>query len=210
ARCAAVAAREDSGYSRRGRAFDRDWLYNAADVLAAQDRQRQFRLLAIGMCQGSNRLRSMGCEEERGALRMVVLADGGIQSKMAVKMASKFVARLADRMHVVTWGPTSDKTDSVLQMFKDKEMDFNGQMIREALYTGPDRPCIQALQEYIAAVGASLVVLCADDMDKMGSFVIHALKHINDVNMLVVRGDSHGKMFRMPGAVDELAWSPTL
>ena len=96
ARCAAVTAREESGYSRRSRVFDRDWLYNAADVLTAQDKQRQFRLLAIGVCQGSHRLKAMGCEEE-GALRMVVLVDGGIQSKMAMKVASRFITRLADK-----------------------------------------------------------------------------------------------------------------
>ena len=96
AKCAAVMAREESGYSRSTKNFNRDWLYNAADVLAAQDKQRQFRLLAIGVCQGSNRLKAMGNEEE-GALRMTVLVNGGIQSKMAVKVASRFVTRLADR-----------------------------------------------------------------------------------------------------------------
>ncbi|GMH39547.1 hypothetical protein BSKO_07445 [Bryopsis sp. KO-2023] len=200
ARCAGVMSRNQSRKASRDRTFDRQWVYDVVDLLEAQDGDQMFRSMAIRVSQGLNRL-GLGVDEGEMAansLGAVLVVDNDIVSKMAMRLASHLIIKLFDRLNVVTWGPASEKTKHILDGFKDEELDFNQQIVREVVDTGTERSYNAALRQHISTVNGKLLILGVDDLTRMGSFVRHAVKNITDVHILVVKSDSLGKLFRTP------------
>lgn len=103
------------------------------------------------------------------------------------------------RLNVVVLGPSANKAENLLETFKDKELDFNQQIRRTIIDTSGNRPHITALKEHLSLVNAQLLVLGAEELRKMGSFVRHAIKQLMDVHILVIKSDSLGQLFRATG-----------
>lgn len=102
-------------------------------------------------------------------------------------------------MDIVVLGPSANKAENLLESFKNEELDFNQQIKRTIIDTSGNKPHITALKEHLLHSNAQLLILGAEELRKMGSFVRHAIKQLMDVHILVVKSDSLGQLFKATG-----------
>jgi hypothetical protein len=140
----------------------------------------------------------------------------------ALRLARVFIQNMVDRLHlVVVLSPNESQSlaKSLLDELVDKELEFQGQLVRKSIYREGGPKDVTVCEEYIDSVCANLVIvpsvrLCAPSQD-LGSFnsslALALARNIRDIPVLVVKANSVGK-YTSPGfkPASSLAARPAL
>lgn len=235
--CACIIAGGLKGPPMADVVMGKSWLEStAAPVLELQDKVPEFRFKAMELLQlerprsivsPSTRTSAGSAFKERRTGSSVVLLmamEHGRLGMAAMRMARLFVHNIVDRLHLVAVvgpGDSRQAAQALLEDMLDKELDFQGQVVREVLAResqGGDT--MTMIRSYCRSVNANLVVVPSIKLSAppsssdlgMASLALMVARSLTTVPILLVKAASVGRLStpRLSGSSGNLNAGSTL
>ncbi|KXZ56979.1 hypothetical protein GPECTOR_1g884 [Gonium pectorale] len=198
--------------------YGREWLAEAANVLALQDNVKEFRRKAVQLYDQAKAAAASGSSvrastyKEKGGfgVLLVITPEHSRLVKPAIRMCRLFVHNVVDKLHValvVQEGESKTRIKELLDLVTDRELEFSGRLSKEVVLRQGGASVTEAVVAMLPRLQTQLLVvpserLCpsgAADLGQVsGSAALGLARAVSSLPLLIVKANTVGRFLNIP------------